>query len=187
MRVDFDILLPLIKGTEMYKCFRKISELEKFTLLTPPYEPEDVKELVLRAQHELKIKVHRDYYWFLKCCDGGLLFTNFIYSILCPDDEESDFVSVNTYLREEERIPVGTAAIGTTNYGAYILIDAAGNSEMSLWDAEEEEYLAKYANLYEWLDDAVQEALFLLETDDLPEIYDDDEEEEEDEGAVDDE
>lgn len=170
MRVDMDELLRHIRGTEMYKRFRIIAELEQYTLLTPPYEAEAVKELFLQAERELDVKLCADYYHFLKCCDGGLLFTNELYSVLAPGDEESDLVEVNRYLRAESRIPEGWVAIGCTNYGAYILVDAGGGKRMSLWDWIEEKCLAEFEDLYAWLDDILREALFLLSTDDLPVI-----------------
>lgn len=174
MRVDIDELLRRIRRKEMYKRFRIIAELERYTLLTPPYEAAAVKELFLRAEQELGVRLCSDYYHFLKCCDGGLLFTNELYSVLAPEDEESDLVEVNRYLREESRIPKGWVAIGCTNYGAYILVDAGGGKNMSLWDWTEEERLAEFDDLYAWLDDVLREALFLLSTDDLPAIDDED-------------
>lgn len=174
MRADIDELLRHIRGTEMYKRFRIIAELERYTLLTPPYEAAAVKELFLRAEQELGGRLCADYYHFLKCCDGGLLFTNELYSILAPEDEESDLVGVNRYLREESRIPKGWVAIGCTNYGAYILTDAGGGKKMCLWDWTEEECLAEFDDLYAWLDDVLREALFLFSTDDLPTIDDED-------------
>jgi len=183
MRVDMNELLQRIRGTEMFKRFRIISELEKYTLLTPPYEASAVKELFLRAEQELDARLCSDYYHFLKCCDGGLLFTNQLYSVLAPEDEESDLVSVNRYLRQEKRIPDRRVAIGCTNYGAYILVDASGGRDMWLWDWLEEEYVNEFPDLYAWLDDVVQEALFLLSTDDLPAI-DDEDAEDEDGGSV---
>lgn len=184
MRVDMEQVLNLLKesakGSELYKRFRLIYEWEKYTLLMPPYEGNDVKKLFLRAQRELNADMCAEYFLFLQCCDGGLLFTNHLYGILEPEDEESDLVYVNTYLREEERIPAGTVAIGCTNYGAYILIDANGKKNMSIWDPEEEEYVNKYPNLYAWLDDMIEEAKYLLQEDALFEIEDDDEEYEDD-------
>lgn len=57
MRTDIDELLRHICGTEMYKRFRIIAVLERYTLLTPPYEAAAVKELFLRAEQELGVRL----------------------------------------------------------------------------------------------------------------------------------
>ena len=173
MRVDLEALLPLIEGSELHKRFQRIAELEKYTLLTPPYAGDAVKELFGRAQTELGTRLSTEYYWFLKCCDGGLLFTNHLFSLLAPDDEDDDLVSVNLFLREEQMIPEGSAAIGETNYGGYIVQCESGKKAMGIWDPSEETYVARYEDLYDWLDDMLQEAHYLLEHGGLFEIEDD--------------
>ncbi|MBQ6594069.1 MAG: SMI1/KNR4 family protein [Clostridia bacterium] len=191
MRADLEAVLPMLdnpKGRKLHERIAAILELEKYTLLTPPYDDEAVKELFLRAQNELGFRFATEYYWFLKCCDGGLLFTNDMFSLLDPDDEDYDLVSANKYLREEGIIPPGTAAVGVTNYGAYIVQKAGGSPEMGIWnpayepeEGEEEDpeagtYLAEFADFYAFLDYVLEEARYLLEDDSLPEIEDTDDE-----------
>ena len=180
MRVDFSRLLPMLKGSELYKRFRVISELEKYTLLTPPYSGDDVKELFARAQNELGFSFTIEYYWFLKCCDGGLLFTNHMYSVLAPEEPDDDLVEMNRFLRENDLIPEGTAAIGETNYGGYIVQCRSKEKAFGIWDADEGKYAAHFDSLYEWLDDVIEEAIYLLKEDSLFEIEEDDGQEESD-------
>ncbi len=175
MRVDFEKLLPLLRGSELYKRFRIIAEWEKYTLLTPPYAGDAVKELFGRAQQELAFRFVREYYWFLKCCDGGLLFSNHLYSLLAPDAPEDDLVEVNGFLRDSRLIPPGSAAIGETNYGGYIVQCESGRKAMGIWDPDEGAYVARFEDLYAWLDDAIREAEYLLANDALFEIEDEDE------------
>lgn len=172
MRVDLDALLPQIEGSELHQRFQMIADLETYTLLTPPYAGGAVKELFVRAQAELGMKLSTEYYWFLKCCDGGLLFTNHLFSLLAPDEEDSDLVSMNLFLREEQLIPEGSAAIGETNYGGYIVQCVSGKKLMGIWDPSEEAYIARYEDLYGWLDDMLQEAHYLLAHGGLFEIED---------------
>lgn len=172
MRVDLEALLPQIKGSELHKRFQQIAELEPYTLLTPPYTGDAVKELFARAQAELRVKLLTEYYWFLKCCDGGLLFTNHLYSLLAPDEAGDDLVSMNLFLREEQLIPGDSTALGETNYGGYIVQCGSGQKLMGIWDPSEGVYAARYDDFYGWLDDMIQEARYLLEHGGLFEIED---------------
>lgn len=183
MRVDFDsVLNALSRGGEiadpLKKRIEKIAELEDYTLLAPPFRPSRVKQLIQAAQDPemLNFRFPRAYLIFMQCCDGGWLFTNQIFSLDDVKDEDNDLITVNMYYRDEQMIPEGTVAIGRTNYGAFIVIRPDGT--MGLWDLDEERYVAEYADFYEWLDDVLNEAYFLLKSNDLPRIEDDDEDEE---------
>ena len=197
MRANLAEVLPLLnkneKGQALYQRISQIHELEQYTLLTPPYDDQAIKELFQRAKTELNFNFSTDYYWFLKCCDGGLLFTNDLFSLLNPDDEDDDLVSVNQYLREEGIIPAGAAAIGVSNYGAYFVQKASGKKAMGLWlpkyenENDEEEdpdagsYIADFEDFYAFLDYVLDEAKYLMEDDSLPVIHDPDDDEDEDE------
>ncbi len=170
MRVDMQAVLTALKGSELLKYFREIGSMEKYTLLTPPYEAADVQDLVDRAQDLLGIRFSGGYGRFMRCCDGGLLFTNHLYSLLCPDDAGDDLVEMNRYLVREGLIPKGSVAIGETNYGAYIVQCASGRSAMGLWDCDQGKYIDRYESLAQWLEDVIEEARFLLAEDALEEI-----------------
>jgi len=75
---------------------------------------------------------------------------------------------MNLYLRGAGLIPEGSAAVGETNYGAYIVQCASGRNAMGLWDAGS--YIARYDGMAEWLEDVLEEARFLLSEDALEEI-----------------
>lgn len=184
MRVDLEAVLKILdksgaSARPMRERIAKIAELEEYTLLSPPYRPERAKELLLAAQHAemLNFKFPREYVLFMQCCDGGWLFTNQIFSLDDEEDEDNDLITANMYYRDEDMIPEGAVAIGRTNYGAFIVIRP--DKTMGLWDLEQESYIADYADFYGWLDDALNEAYYLLETDDLPVIEDMDDEDEE--------
>lgn len=175
MRVDFEsVLRTLTKNGEKVRALKErieeIAKLEEYTLLLPPYKPARAKQLLMAAQNQemLNFKFPRPYVWFMQCCDGGWLFTNQIFSLDDEEDKDNDLISVNLYYRDEKMIPENTVAIGRTNYGAFILIRA--DQTMALWDLEEEAFIAEYADVYEWLDDALNEAHYLLESGDLPMI-----------------
>ena len=170
MRVDMQAVQTALKGSELLKYFREIESMEKYTCLTPPYEATDAQELLRRAQELLGVRFSRLYARFMQCCDGGLLFTNHLYSLLCPDEAEDDLVEMNCYLQRESMIPQGSAAIGETNYGAYIVQCASGRNAMGLWDTDAGCYIARYENLGLWLSDALEEARFLIGEDALEEI-----------------
>ena len=170
MRVDMQAVLASLKGSELLRYFREIESMEKYTLLTPPYEAADVRDLVDRAQDLLGVRFSSAYARFMQCCDGGLLFTNHLYSLLCPDDAGDDLVERNRHLVRDGLIPKNSAAIGETNYGAYIVQCASGRSAMGLWDCDQGEYIARYESLAQWLEDAIEEARFLLAEDALEEI-----------------
>ncbi len=170
MRVDMQAVLTALRGNELLRYFREIESMEKYTLLTPPYEAADASELLGRAQELLGVRFSSAYSRFMQCCDGGLLFTNHLYSLLCPDDAGDDLVEMNRHLIREGLIPKGSAAIGETNYGAYIVQCASGRNAMGLWDSDEGQYIARYENFALWLSDALEEARFLLEEDALEEI-----------------
>lgn len=184
MRLDFEMLLSMIKDSErykeMYERFYAFSELEQYTLLTPPFKPDDVRELLTEAQKKLKFRFSQDYYLFLKCCDGGLLFTNALFSVCSPEDVNGDLTEMNLYLRQEGTIPKESAAIGMTNYGGWIVQRASGKNGMGIWDPDEGNgeggYVAQFDTFYDWLDDTVQEARYLMQTDALPVIEDPDDE-----------
>jgi hypothetical protein len=176
MRVDFEQMLKDLQGTELYKRFRVIAELEKYTLLTPPYTAETVKQLARDIQQELDFKLPNPYYWFMKCCDGGLLFTNQIYCLRAVNDDSDDMIGMNKLLRGKKLIPHGDTAIGETNYGAYIVLRQSKETPVALWDPHEETYIAEYEDFYAWMDDVIKEAFFLLSNDGLPEIVDDEDE-----------
>ena len=175
MRADIEEAYECLKENQdeqFHERLKKILELEKYTLLTPPYEKEAVDELFEKAQQELNFKFTKDYYRFLRICDGGLLFTNTFFSILNPDDENDDLVSVNQYLHEENIIPEEAIAIGETNYGAYFVQKRSGEKEFGIWDPENESYIANYNDFNELLDDVINEANYLLEDGSLYEIED---------------
>lgn len=189
MRVDLDAVLTDLKEAgarldPLRERMERIARLEEYTLLAPPYVAEKAAHLLRVAQNKeaLDFRFTNDYYWFMCCCDGGLLFTNQIFSLDDREDEDNDLIMANLYYREEGMIPKGCVCIGRTNYGAFIVIRPGPKGEMALWDMEEEQYIAEFDDLYGWLDDVLNEAEYLLETDDLPVIEDDDDEEDGEDG-----
>ena len=177
MRVDLEAACELLKDEigNLYPIFQKIIELEKYTLLEPPYRNEYKIKHFERAQQELNFKFVKDYYRFLVICDGGQLFLHTFYSIYNPDDENSDIVEVNNYLHETEAIPDDAVAIGETNYGAYFVQKKSGRKGFGLWEPTEG-YIADYDDFNDLLVDLVNEAEYLLEEDSLFEYEDDDDE-----------
>ena len=178
-RVDLDVLLPMVKGHYFEPFFKEVARLEKYTLLLVPYEEDGVRYYAKHAQEALKIKMQNDYFLLLKCFDGGLLFTNTLYSVYCPDDEDNDLVQRNLYLREEGLIPANSFAIGETNYGAYIILRGDGTKPVRIWEPDENggHVEAEFADLTEWLMDTVNEAKYLMQDGSLPEIFDPEENE----------
>ena len=170
MRVDLKAVAAALKGSGLLRYFREIEAMEKYTLLTPPYTQEDARELTQRAQDCLQMRFSGAYAQFMQCCDGGWLFTNQIYSLLCPDDAQDDLVEMNRFLRREGLIPAGSAAIGETNYGAYIVQCASGRNVMGLWNSDEQRYIARYEHFGLWLEDVLEEARFLLKENALEEF-----------------
>ena len=175
MRLDFDALLPLIRKDELYERFKVFAEMEKYTLLNPPYEKKVAVELIKKAQQELDFVFPKQYVKLMICCDGGLLFTNLIYSIYDPDNEEKDLVKTNKWLREGSVIPEGTVAIGMTNYGGYIVIQESREEKIGIWDSYEKEYAADFDTICDWLDDVIEEAWYIQKSGGLQEIYDEEE------------
>lgn len=59
-----------------------IARLERCTLLTPPCVAEKAAHLlrVAQSQKALDFRFANDYDWFMRCCDGGLSFTNRSFS-----------------------------------------------------------------------------------------------------------
>lgn len=177
MRADLERAYKNLKedqNKDFYTRLKRIIELENYTLLTPPYKKEDVDELFEKAQQELNFIFSKDYYRFLRVCDGGLLFTNTFYSLLNSDNDD-DIVSMNNYLHEENIIPEGTVAIGETNYGAFFVQKKSGGREFGLWDPEDVDnngYIADFSDFDALLDDIIDEAKYLLEEGSLSEIID---------------
>lgn len=175
MRVDFQQLLPHLGDSAMGKRIAQIAELEQYTLLNPPYDKDDVQELGLRAQEALKARLPDSYFLLMKCFDGGLLFTNDLFSLYAPEEPEMDLVSANRELWDEGLIPRDKFAFAMTNYGDYYLLSRGGGPEVTQWDMEENKASHTFPDLLAWLDDVLNEARYLLKEDSLPVMIDPDE------------
>ena len=175
MRVDFQQLLPYLAGSELGKRMAQIAELEQYTLLSPPFAEQDVRELALRAEKALGARFPDAYFHLMKCFNGGLLFSNELFSLYAPDEPEMDLVTANRELWAESLIPGDRFAIAMTNYGDYYLLSKNGSPEVIQWDMEENKEFRAFPDLLSWLDDLLTEARFLLKDGSLHVITDPDE------------
>lgn len=185
LKLDFKALLSEIgsrdadeKKRAMAGWFGSVFSMEQYTRLFPPFREHALDTLIARVQDWLQTEISDDYRLFLKCCNGGLLFTNQVFSLCSPWDIDNDLTRRNQDLWNDGMIPRDTIAVAQTNYGAYVLMKRAGGTPMCIWDPIEERELASFGSFYEWLDDVLEEARFLMKEGDLPVIYDQEEDDE---------
>ena len=163
MRLDFDALQSRLKEGALRNAFARIIRLEDYTLLNPPFVQGTVCKLVERAQQKLNAHFPADYVALMMCCDGGLLFTTEVFSLL-SDDNEVDLVQVNTNLWTDRIVPERYLAIAMVNYGDYVALDRdGGTGTLTLWDVERKRPAGTWPDINSWLNEEIDNAATLIE------------------------
>ena len=159
MQVDFQQLLSAIHGTEMGKRFQRISKLDAYTHLAPPYKVDDIREIRVQIEQTLSAKLMPDYLKLMACCDGGMLFTTDVFSLYSPDKEDRDLSSINLSLWNKQLLTDSYIAIAICNYGDYICIDRAGRSNgLISWSVTQQSVDMEYESIAVWLDSEIDVA-----------------------------
>lgn len=170
--VDLEKVLARLsnQNTPFAQWLKSIQQLEDYTMLEAPYEPEAVAEILHDIQQELGIKAWpNEFQLMVLSFDGGYLFSDTVYSIYNPDDPDYDLCQKNKELWESGMLPADWVAFAETNYGAYICFPRQGGSRVIFWDPTEEggSEINSFDSFRNWMDFCLWQANELKKDDAL--------------------